>query len=521
MPAPALERRPPRGHSVRFHSLGLWIGLAAGLSGCHRMQADDVSPTPGTSLGRGGSRPDRDGAAGAGGAAGTAGMATAPPAGGGGGAGNADGASPTDAAAMRDLTAEIAPPRADARDVSPELPPQPVVAAMRPFGSRPTKYPADRLRPTGADAAIDAAVASFYTRWKAAYLTAGCDGLFFKAPGGSGSSARVTNSQIHGMGMHATALMAGYDRDARSTFDGLAAVSRKIASNLVGRPQRMGNGNLMGRGVTATCEGLPDGDAQTDGDIPIAMAFWLAHQQWGSAGRVNYLAEARATMAAIKAFEMNAATKVPLLGDWCSLPEEMGEFGNASHPADFAFDHFRAFAAASGDRFWLEAIDATYGVVAAVQAQHSPVTGLFPEYLINTAATPSPPPGAFLSEPNAGAFTADAALTVFRFASDYAVSGEARAKTSLVKIVDWLRGATAANPMRISRGYRLDGTPLESGAAPEFEAVFATAIMVAPANPNNQAWLDALWKRAVEGPMTGFFADTVRLHALLLLSGNW
>ena len=59
----------------------------------------------------------------------------------------------------------------------------------------------------------------------------------------------------------------------------------------------------------------PDGKSYsaTDGDLDIAFGLLLADKQWGSAGAINYLAEARKVIAAIKMFEMNQNS------DGCSL----------------------------------------------------------------------------------------------------------------------------------------------------------------------------------------------------------
>jgi hypothetical protein len=408
----------------------------------------------------------------------------------------------------------VAPPPAPDAGATAEVPPAP---SSRLFGSHPTRYPADTIRPTGDGAALDAAVAAFYDRWKAAYLTRGCDGAYVKAQAGTGATSRITGSQMHGLGMLALVVMAGHDPEARELFDGMFAVSRKVTSYLDGRRNRNGNDNLMGYGINANCMGLMDGDAQTDGDLAIAQALLMADKQWGSGAAKDYLGQAKQTLLAIKAYEMNPRSKTPLLGDWCSLPDEPAIYQNATSPGAFALDHFRSFAAASGDPFWQETLDAVYALAGTFQMRHSPESGLLPAYILNTTSQPAPPPGAFLSEPNGGAFTPPTVLSVLRFAADYMVSGDARARLALTRTNMWIRDLTASDPQKVVNGYRLVGTSYGTTAGPEFEAVFATAAMLDPAG---QPWLDALWKRVAEGPLTNAFADTVRLHSLIVLSGN-
>src|SRR5687767_15041608 len=49
-----------------------------------------------------------------------------------------------------------------------------------PFASHGFQYPAGSIRPTGAQADLDAAVASFYDRWRAAYVREGCGGFYVR-----------------------------------------------------------------------------------------------------------------------------------------------------------------------------------------------------------------------------------------------------------------------------------------------------------------------------------------------------
>ena len=448
---------------------------------------DDPGVLPGTS-----SRPGRP--------AGVGGSASAPfPGGGAGGAGGSPGQQLDGASGAGDAAGAASGPL---------------------FGTHPHPYPAGTIRPSGEPAALDAAVRSAYDRWKAAYLVMGCGGHYVQAPGGTGATTRITNSQIHGLGMLITALLAGHDPEARVIFDGMVAVFKKFGSYLETTSARPGNANLMAYGFTAMCGTVEAPDAQTDGDQPLALALLAAHKIWGSAGPVDYLAQAQATLAAMKAYEMNPVSKAPLLGDWCSLPNQNAQTRNATHPADFAFDHFRSYFTATGDAFWMEAVDSVYRIVTGFQARHSPMTGLFPEYMFNTSTEPVPATPNYLGEPNSGAFTADALLTIFRFASDHVIAGatDPRGKAALARLNNWIQATTGGNPATIARGYRLDGTALAPGPAPEFEAAFAATAMV---DASNQAWLDALWKRMSAPAMTNSFADTVRLLSMILVTGNW
>lgn len=52
-----------------------------------------------------------------------------------------------------------------------------------------------------------------------------------------------------------------------------------------------------------------------------------------------------------------------------------------------------------------------------------------------------------------------------------------------------------------------------------FTAPFVVAAM---ANPDGQNWLDALWQEVAYSEIEGeYFNDTLRMLALIALSGNW
>jgi hypothetical protein len=463
-------------------------------------------PGPGPMAGAGGS--GGRGTAGSGGSGAPTGTG-----GGGGSAGSATGGSggggPADAGGS---PAEAGSP--DSGSAAPTTP-----STGRQFGSHPTRYPMDTIRPTGPQATLDAAVKAAYDRWKTAYLGTSCDGHFLKSPSMQGTGATITSSRVHGWGMLVAAIMAGHDPDARKIFDGFLTIKKKVGSVLESA-SRPGNANLMGNGVTPMCGGLSDGDAATAGDVSIAFALLLADRQWqGAPGAFNYLEEAKLVITALKAYEMNPQSKTPLVGDWCSLPGEPVLFQNATRPTEFAYDHFRAFAVASGDMFWKEAVESCYTIATGVQMRNSAAAGLLPETLANSVGQATPA-GNFLGSQTSNAFSGRAALALFRFASDYVVSSptDPRGKAALARANTFIKTATGGDPARLGSGYRLDGTALSAMASGEMEAAFAAAAIVDPAN---QAWLDALWARLQAAPPSGVVPDTLRLLSMILVSGNW
>jgi endoglucanase len=388
------------------------------------------------------------------------------------------------------------------------LPPVDGVPAARPapFGSHPFAYPAGSILPTGARDTLDAAVKKFYDHWKASYLVRGCGGYYVRTGGGTGAQAAITVSEGHGYGMMVSALMAGHDPEAQAIFDGLVQVFRQFPSNI--------NGALMSWAIGPDCRPIEGPDSATDGDLDVGFALLLANRQWGSSGAVNYFAEARKVVGAIGQSEVNPQTRLPMLGDWAT-----GEmFYYATRPSDFMPDHFRAFAATAGATSFATSVDRVYETTLRLQSGAGASTGLLPDFAVETHKVVVPAPPGFLEGSRDGDYSFNACRVPWRFGTDFITSGDARAKMVLTPINNWIKSKTAGDPKGIAEGYRLDGTALGGGANGAFVAPFAVGAMV---DASNQAWLDSLWRWMVEAPPGDYYADSIRLLSMIVVSGNW
>jgi endoglucanase len=422
-------------------------------------------------------------------------------------------------------------------------------AAMRPFFSHPMAYPAGTIRPsncapTGVDAGavdaggggcaqatLDQSVMAFYEKWRTAYvknITSGaCTGFsYVDAPPEFGTQQAV--SSLQGMGMLITVVMAtGQDSRAQTTFDGLFKYVRKFKSTK--------NPKLMSRDVPGGCPAMiANAESQTDGDLDIALSLLMADRQWGSTGAVNYLNEARDIIGAIKASDMSPSG-LPILGDWVNTGQPTVDAGPADpkfstglRSTDLMPGHFRAFSAITSDSFWMGAIDASHSVLKAVQDNHSPETGLVPDFIINVTTTPAPAPAEWsgASGDTDGKYGYTAARMPLRIVSDYLTSsGEpaARAKAILTRVNDWISTTkTNGNPAMIRDGYELDDEDdLGTSGSFLFEGAFGAAAVI---DVKYQAWLDAIWNRVSAGNTVmpaDSHTDSVRLLSLILMSGNW
>src|SRR5262249_34938988 len=156
---------------------------------------------------------------------------------------------------------------------------------------------------------------------------------------------------------------------------------------------------------------------------------------------IDYRAEALAVLADIADGELDATKRYVTLGDWVTTSS--GGYYTATRTSDFMVDHFRSFAAATGDASWTALLDRTYQIVAALQANHSPTTGLLPDFVADPLGTPSPETPGFLEGPNDGAYDYNACRDPWRLTTDFLLGGDARAKTAVQRIESWIRSATS------------------------------------------------------------------------------
>jgi endo-1,4-beta-D-glucanase Y len=410
----------------------------------------------------------------------------------------------------------------------------PPAAMAHPFGSHTFKYPDGSIKPTGSQQTVDDAVAGFYTKWKNAFLKQACGGYYVKSGGGTGAMANtITISEGHGYGMVIVPLMAGKDPDAQKIFDGLYAFFRKFPS--------LNNADLMDWEVHADCKGPPDtvcmkggtcdlGDSATDGDLDIAFGLLLAHAQWGSAGTINYLAEAKKVITALSTHVVNKETHMILMGDWADAKAAYysprydgadGPYANkekhtayyyGTRPSDFTLDHFKAFGAATGDDSWKAVVDATYTVVANLQSKFAATTGLLPDFVVaQTVDGAAPAKAEYLEGEQDGDYGFNACRVPWRLGTDYLATGDARAKTAVDKMVKWVKTKNSYG------SFTLAGGAGEAGSQ-EFEAPWGVAAM---ADAGNQAFLDKIYGSLIAAGPKDYYGGSIAMISLLVMSGNW
>ncbi len=392
----------------------------------------------------------------------------------------------------------------------------------RPFGQH-TRYAPGTIKPSVPQAELDAKVAWLYDAWKDAYLTQNPYQddqyyVYYNAEGYAEPLDAVTTSESNGYGMLITAIMAGHDPEAHTLFDGLLRFAKahpsSINPDLMAWQQR-DNGTAIVNTTIVEDDWEGGDDAATDGDLDMAYALLLADQQWGSGGEFNYLAEARRVMKAIMDSEIHSTHNSIQLGDWT---RDEAKYATATRPSDFMTQHLKDFANASGQPRWIDVVDQTYRIEQILFGDHAPQTGLLPDFAVRSGSTYRPAPPNFLESENDGNYNWNSARTPWRIGTDYLMTGDERPKAQLAAMNAWIKSATGGDPGKVAQGYTLDGVPLDPDTDFSFSAPFAVSAML---DASNQEWLDALWAAMMEDPQTGYFADSIRVLSLIVVSGNW
>lgn len=375
-----------------------------------------------------------------------------------------------------------------------------------PFGSHRQAYVSGTLSPSVGRASADQSTASFYNSWKQRYLKTACKSGEYRIKADTGDAYVVSEGQ--GYGMLITVMMAGNDPQAQTYFDGLHRYNR-------GHPS-VNDPDLLAWAQDVNCKNVVGADSATDGDLDIAYALLLADAQWGSAGSINYLSEARKVIAAIRRSNVHPTTKLVNLGDW--VDSSSPTYYNSTRSSDWMLGHFRAFGAKLGDSYWTGVLDAHQNLIVKMQSTYAPNTGLLPDFIVNTNTTARPAPAGFLEGDYDGAYSWNAGRVPWRIGIDAAVSGDTRSRTAARKLSQWIRVKAGNNPSNVKAGYKLDGSVIDNYNEVFFTAPFAVAATV---DPDAQVWLDKLWTYMATGAPGDYYGDSVKLLSMLAVSNNW
>jgi len=345
-------------------------------------------------------------------------------------------------------------------------------------------------------------VANFYNTWKKLYLREAWNskGYFIAGESTNASVPTKGTSEGQGFGMIVFALMAGYDNKAKEYYDGLFEFFSSHRSNI--------NHELMGWSI-AEDEREWAFNSATDGDIDIAYSLLLAHTQWGSKGDINYLDNAiKMITYGIKESCIDHKTNRIKLGDWDTL-------SGATRSSDWMTAQTRAFGYASGDDFWMNLNNSIYEVIETIKSNHSPETGLMPDFIVGTPARPAD--DNFLEKSTDKDFSWNACRYPWRITMDFVHYKIQSSRQAAEPIVSWIRKETNEDPSKIKSSYTLDGKAVEQFSSNAFIAPMLVACMI---SNKNQNYLNKGWD-VISSKHSSYYDDSITLLCLLMISGNW
>ncbi len=357
-------------------------------------------------------------------------------------------------------------------------------------------------------------IADFYRAWKARFLLSedepGRSFVLCKTARRRLGYRMIATSEGQGYGMVISALMHPLDPRAKQDFDTLFNFCRAHPS--VKHPHLM---SWQAEANTFLPSML---DSATDGDMDIAYALLLADRQWGSAGQIDYLSEARRTIKALEKQCVHPNHHHLLLGNW--VDNQHPEYANGTRSSDFMPGHLRAFADVDNKAFWNQVYKTERDLLLDFSNRHSPRTGLLPDFIINLTKSPQPAPPEYLERDQDSHFGINACRVPLRLGLGFLHTGDPTLSTLITRMTHWIRQQTDGDPGKIVAGYTLEGQPLADNNSMAFIAPLGVAAVCCK---DANEWRDALWDEIAAHPLDpdNYYASTLQLLSMLALSGNW
>jgi endoglucanase len=314
-----------------------------------------------------------------------------------------------------------------------------------------------------------------------------------------GGSIRPTYSEGIGWGMLFAAIMDRPDHSTQPVFDALDAYRKRHLT-----PAGFMNWRILANGET----GSPG--VAVEAEENIAMALLIAHIQWGSSGRTDYLGQFRQLSSAL--FEDCLLPDKNLL-----KPGDTWGGKDLLHPANWKLAYWRTWEIAVPEPRWSPVRKATGGLIQRL-TETSP-TGLPPHWCREDgSATKSAKP--YFADYT---FDYDAIQLPIHNALEVAWFGPEEASEAAemnAKITRWANANAEAAPSRIRDGYTLDGKTIGKYRS----AAFVTSFMLAAASSeDNRAYAKECFDLLVKGGPGDdtYYQAIIRLYGLLVASGNF
>ncbi len=374
--------------------------------------------------------------------------------------------------------------------------------AQRPFPQHTTYLTG--VMPSASQSARDAAVTKQYDSWKKNYLVHGCasNEYYVSTKGDDDAPNDGPVSEGQGYGMNIVPLMAGYDPDAQSEFDGLWQLVRdhEDADGLM-------EWQLDGKTCDYADSGTPD--AATDGDLDIGYGLILADRQWG-----GYTADAKAWLASVYAHDVAPDGHLKCEDDGPDTD---------TRPSDMMLDHLRAFAAYDTAHDWNKVITRTEAVIDEFTGAYSPSAGLLSDFVVKADTTsPKPAPADYQEDQPDDIVGYNSIRVPWHLGTDALLYGGGTAATSLAiaeKESACLESLSGGDPQEVYPHVKLDCTPYSTDdQAEEAGDAAGPAAMAA----GDQAWTDTIWKYLGTNPFgDGYYGESIKTLVTIVMAGDY
>ncbi|MFJ8159240.1 glycosyl hydrolase family 8 [Streptomyces sp. NPDC094468] len=381
----------------------------------------------------------------------------------------------------------------------------PAVAATTPAHPFPTHVAYQTgVMPSASAATRDAAVEKQYDAWKSAYLVHGCASNEYyvstKGDGDAPNNGPVSEGQ--GYGMNIVPLMAGYDTNAKTEFDGLWQLVKDHEDQY---------GLMQWKLDGSTCKYADSGtpDAATDGDLDIGYGLLLADKQWG-----GYTSDAKAWLGRIYAHDVAADGHLKCEDDGPSTD---------TRPSDMMLDHLRAFAAYDTAHDWNKVVTRTEAIVNEFTSAYSSTKGLLSDFVVNADTTsPKPAPANYQESQPDNIVGYNSIRVPWHMGTDALLNGTTTAATAYNNAKKWsacAKSVSGSDPKKVYPHLNLNCTVYStSDQAEEAGDSVGPAAMAA----GDQAWTDTIWNQLATNPFgDGYFGETIKTLVYIVMAGDY
>ena len=362
------------------------------------------------------------------------------------------------------------------------------------------------VMPSASQASRDAAVKKQYDSWKATYLVHGCasNEYYVSTKGDSDARNNGPVSEGQGYGMNIVPLMAGYDSNAQTEFNGLWQLVKDHLDQW---------GLMQWQLDGSTCQYYSSGtpDAATDGDLDIGYGLVLADKQWG-----GYRTDALNWLSKIYAHDVTSDGHLKCEDDGPSTD---------TRPSDHMLDHLRAFAAYDTAHDWNKVIARTQALDSAFVSSYSANYGLLSDFVVGAGtSSPSPAPSCYQECQPDNIVGYNSIRVPWHMGTDALQNGTSTAAFAYNDAVKWsacTKQLSGGNPANVQPHIKLNcanGNVSGDTAAEEAGDSVGPAAMAS----GDQAWTDAIWNQLATNPFGDhYYGETIKMLVYVVMAGDY